>query len=89
MSCLANDLFKKKMQDLIWDGLLHDAKAWESFCHDKTRVTDFMDKSKTIIDLDCLIEKLGSFVPDILTKNEYDKLVEIWDKTKKRVKFFN
>jgi len=88
MNCLANDIFKEKMQNLIWDGLLRDEEAWESFCRDKTRVTDFINKSQTIIDLDCLIEKLGSFVPELLTKDEYSQFEEIWDKTKRSIKLF-
>jgi hypothetical protein len=87
MNCLANDIFTEKMQNLIWDDLLRDKNAWESLCHDKTRVTDFINKTQTIIDLDCLIEKLGGFVPDMLTNDEYTQLAEIWNKTKKVIKF--
>jgi hypothetical protein len=86
MDHLANDIFKKKMQNLIWDGILRDTEEWEAFCRDKARVTDFFDKSQTIIDLDCLIEKLGSFAPDILTKEKYTELKNKWDETKKSIK---
>ena len=87
MTCLANDIFKEKMQNLIWDGILRDTKEWEAFCRDKAGVTDFFNKSQTIIDLDCLIEKLGSFVPGILAKEKYTELKEIWVKTKESIKF--
>ena len=90
MSCLANDIFKEKMQKLIWDDiwddLLRDKNAWESLCCDKTKLTDFMNKSQTIIDLDYLIEKLGSFVPDILKNEKYTQLTEIWKETKKTIR---
>jgi hypothetical protein len=87
MTCLANNIFKEKMQNLIWDGILRDKDEWEAFCRDKVRVDDFFYKSQTIIDLDCLIEKLDSFFPRILTKEEYTELKETWDKTKENIKF--
>jgi hypothetical protein len=88
MSCLANDIFEKKMQNLIWDDLLHDKNAWESFCCDKTKVTDFINKSQTIIELDCLLEKLGSFVPDILANDKYKQLTKIWKENKKAIRLY-
>jgi hypothetical protein len=73
------------MQDLIWDGILKDAKKWETFCKDKSKITDFMVKSQTIICIDCLIEELYSFVPDILEQQKYKELKAIWEKTIKSI----
>jgi len=91
MSCLANTIFKEKMQNLFWvhwDSILKKKDEWERFCRNKSEVTGFIEKSMTVIDIDCLIQKLGGFDPAILEQNVYKELSEVWEKTKRSLKFF-
>lgn len=86
MNCISNTIFAQRMQNLIWDDILKNANDWETFCHDKSKVSDFMAKSQTIICIDCLIEKLGAFGEDFVKQENYKQLKESWEATKKNIK---